>query len=209
MKTLLAALAAFSLTCALAARANDATPNRAGMDRLGDEAARQTDADLWAEEELLKLDAIEAEVQLSPQLNDGQRALLLDMIAHARRAVALAHEGLPTADRRWLAGAERDGIELAALRHGAPIEHPACWADGHNQHRNRAILRQFKRLRPCPGGPDKGSTVRCADHQIDHVCPLACCGPDTIENLQWLTSEENRAKSDDCSACRTPKEKTP
>jgi hypothetical protein len=36
---------------------------------------------------------------------------------------------------------------------------------------------------------------------IDHICPLACCGLDAPQNMQWLTAEANRAKSNDCSAC--------
>jgi hypothetical protein len=35
---------------------------------------------------------------------------------------------------------------------------------------------------------------------VDFV-PLACCGLDAPQNMQWLTAEANRAKSDDCSAC--------
>jgi hypothetical protein len=37
--------------------------------------------------------------------------------------------------------------------------------------------------------------------QVDHVCPLACCGLDAPQNMQWLTAEANRAKRDDCPAC--------
>ena len=80
--------------------------------------------------------------------------------------------------------------------------HPACWADGHNQHRSRAAVRVFRDGNPCPGGVDKGSKKRCRGYQVDHVCPLACCGLDVPANLQWLTSAANRAKGADCSACR-------
>ncbi|HLN78425.1 MAG TPA: HNH endonuclease signature motif containing protein [Nocardioidaceae bacterium] len=79
--------------------------------------------------------------------------------------------------------------------------HPPCWADGHNHHRSRAVVRQFKRSHPCPGGPDAGSRSRCRGYQVDHVCPLACCGHDAVSNLQWLSAAENQAKGADCSAC--------
>ncbi len=36
---------------------------------------------------------------------------------------------------------------------------------------------------------------------VDHVCPLACGGPDAVENMQWLDAKVNRSKGADCSAC--------
>ncbi len=42
---------------------------------------------------------------------------------------------------------------------------------------------------------------RCGACQVDHVCPLACCGTDVPENMQWLSARANRAKGADCSAC--------
>jgi len=67
------------------------------------------------------------------------------------------------------------------------IIHPPCYADGHNAHRSQQAKRIFMRLHPCPGGPDKGSTERCAGYVIDHICPLACCGDDAASNMQWQT----------------------
>jgi len=31
-------------------------------------------------------------------------------------------------------------------------------------------------------------------YQIDHATPLACGGPDTPDNMQWLSIEDKRAK---------------
>lgn len=93
---------------------------------------------------------------------------------------------------------------------------PVCVGDGHNKHRNKSVIKKFVAAHPCP---DKCAVFRktsagfvlwrkCGGCQVDHICPLACwnpvvraCGPDTINNLQWLTAEENSMKSDDCSAC--------
>jgi CRISPR/Cas system Type II protein with McrA/HNH and RuvC-like nuclease domain len=44
----------------------------------------------------------------------------------------------------------------------------------------------------------------CGRCEVDHVCPLACCGKDDPSNMVWLTVEENRAKGDDCIACQLP-----
>lgn len=51
---------------------------------------------------------------------------------------------------------------------------------------------QFRREHPCPAGPDVGSTTKCEGHQIHHVVPLACGGPDTPDNLVWLTTDQHR-----------------
>ena len=51
--------------------------------------------------------------------------------------------------------------------------------------RSSAVLREFKKLHPCPN-PDE---TRCPGWQIDHVIPLVCGGCDTIMNLQWMPVE--------------------
>lgn len=81
-----------------------------------------------------------------------------------------------------------------------------------NPARSRTPVEQFKKLNPCP--PTCATYVRegsrfvlyqrCGSCQVDHICPLACCGADAVENLQWLTARENRAKSADCTACAVP-----
>ena len=70
-------------------------------------------------------------------------------------------------------------------------------------HRDPAVMREFMRLHPCPGGPDKGSIKRCNGWQKDHIIPLECNGYDGVENLQWLTIDEHKAKTrKDNAQCR-------
>jgi len=84
----------------------------------------------------------------------------------------------------------------------APIEAaPRYPCQGAGQHRSKAVVREFMRLTPCPGGKDKGRTDRCRGYEADHVCALSCCGIDAVQNLQWLTKEQNRKKGADCSQC--------
>lgn len=53
--------------------------------------------------------------------------------------------------------------------------------------RSSAVLREFERAHPKP--QDGRRWIR------DHVIPLACCGCDSVENLQWLTEAQWREKS--------------
>jgi hypothetical protein len=70
----------------------------------------------------------------------------------------------------------------------------------------------FKLANPCPARCKvyvrEGSKFviwkTCGRCEVDHVCPLACCGKDDPSNMVWLTVEENRAKGDDCIACQLP-----
>ncbi len=41
----------------------------------------------------------------------------------------------------------------------------------------------------------------CGACEVDHVCPLACCGADAPVNMQWMDKKANRAKGADCTAC--------
>lgn len=61
-------------------------------------------------------------------------------------------------------------------------------------YRDPAQVRAFKKLHPCPAGPDKGSTTRCAGHVVDHKKALACGGADRPRNMQWQTIAEAKAK---------------
>lgn len=87
---------------------------------------------------------------------------------------------------------------------------PQCRADGHNQHRSRAAVKEFKAVTPCPKtcatyvrvGEAFVLYERCGACEVDHICPLACCGPDTAANMQWLDKKANKAKGDNCSSCR-------
>lgn len=74
---------------------------------------------------------------------------------------------------------------ILALLAAMPCPHP---------HRNRGTVAKFHRLHPCPGGPDKGSKKRCRGYIVDHVCPLACCGVDGVQNMQWQTRAAAKAK---------------
>lgn len=59
-------------------------------------------------------------------------------------------------------------------------------ADG-NIVRSTSVLREFERQHPKP--VDGRRWIR------DHVIPLACCGCDSVENLQWLPEAQWREKS--------------
>lgn len=72
---------------------------------------------------------------------------------------------------------------LAWSQDGRYCGPPARDADGVIL-RSRAVLRDFQHLYPCPStGLQHGA---CPGWQINHVIPLAACGCDAVENLQWL-----------------------
>jgi hypothetical protein len=61
-----------------------------------------------------------------------------------------------------------------------------------SEHRSRPVAREFQREHPCPStglttGPRHG-------YRKDHVVPLAYGGPDAVENMQWQTVGEAKAK---------------
>jgi len=77
-----------------------------------------------------------------------------------------------------------------------------CGSSG--RHRDSSARAAFRREHPCPGGPDRGSASHCQGYVIDHVCPLACCGLDAPQNMQWQTKADAKAKDRwelDCSTC--------
>jgi hypothetical protein len=76
---------------------------------------------------------------------------------------------------------------------------PPC--KGHVK-RSHKVRSAFMRLHPCPDGPDKGSTKRCRGWIIDHICPLQCCGLDSIDNLQWQSKADAKAKDRTEIACK-------
>ena len=67
--------------------------------------------------------------------------------------------------------------------------------------RSAAEVAAFKRANPCPStGLRRGA---CPGHQVDHIEPLCAGGPDTRENMQWLTVAEHRVKTRyDVRLCR-------
>jgi len=68
--------------------------------------------------------------------------------------------------------------------------------------RSAAVVLEFKRHSPCPAtGLRRG---KCPGYEVDHVTPLCAHGPDQVENLQWLTREDHRAKTrGDVRTCRS------
>lgn len=83
-----------------------------------------------------------------------------------------------------------------------------------NPARSRAVVEAFKRAHPCPAtcatyvreGRRFVLYEKCGACQVDHICPLACCGADAVKNLQWMRAEDNRAKGADCAACTLPRQ---
>ena len=60
---------------------------------------------------------------------------------------------------------------------------PARYEDGKIA-RDPRVLRDFQKLYPCPStGKTSGA---CPGWAKDHIIPLASCGCDSVENLQWL-----------------------
>lgn len=72
---------------------------------------------------------------------------------------------------------------------------------GERIHRSAAEVMAFKRANPCPAtGLRRG---KCENYQVDHVIPLCLGGPDTRENMQWLSVEDHRIKTRiDVRECR-------
>jgi hypothetical protein len=78
--------------------------------------------------------------------------------------------------------------------------------------RSRAQVEAFKKANPCPKTcatyvfRNRRWTMyeRCGACNVDHICPLACCGADHPSNMQWLDAKENKAKGADCSFCGKP-----
>lgn len=71
--------------------------------------------------------------------------------------------------------------------------------------RSRAEVAAFKRENPCPStGLKRGA---CPGYQVDHIDPLCMGGPDTKENMHWLSVEDHRFKTfTDVRACRKLRE---
>jgi len=52
----------------------------------------------------------------------------------------------------------------------------------------------FRKLHPCPAGPDAGSTRRCAGLVVDHIDPLCAGGADHPDNMMYMTVEDAKKK---------------
>ena len=60
----------------------------------------------------------------------------------------------------------------------------------------------------CPSTGKK--TGACPGWQVDHRIAMMCGGPDTVDNLQWLTVEAHRAKTRvERRECRSGRVKSP
>lgn len=76
--------------------------------------------------------------------------------------------------------------------------HLSIYAQGVKRSRSGRIARstkvkdEFKHSHPCPS--TGRSTGACPGYVIDHVVPLKRGGADSVENMQWQTKEEARAK---------------
>jgi hypothetical protein len=58
--------------------------------------------------------------------------------------------------------------------------------------RSSSTRRAFQELHPCPS---TGATAgRCPGYVIDHIVPLKRGGADAVENMQWQSEAEARAK---------------
>ena len=72
------------------------------------------------------------------------------------------------------------------------------------EYRSYSVKHEFQRQHPCPstGRP----TGACPGYVKDHIRALACGGPDRVENLQWQTVEDAKAKDRwETKGCRRPR----
>jgi hypothetical protein len=60
------------------------------------------------------------------------------------------------------------------------------------EHRSRAVAREFQREHPCPSTGQTSGT--CPGYWKDHITPLKCGGADAVENMQWQTVADAKAK---------------
>ena len=69
--------------------------------------------------------------------------------------------------------------------------------------RSKAEYNAFRRDNPCPETGLK--TGACPGWQVDHRTALVCGGPDTADNMQWLTIPEHKEKTRaEVKLCRPP-----
>lgn len=59
--------------------------------------------------------------------------------------------------------------------------------------RDPAVRAEFVRQHPCPATGLTHSA--CPGYQVDHRDALICGGRDAVDNLQWLSIEEHKAKT--------------
>jgi hypothetical protein len=71
-------------------------------------------------------------------------------------------------------------------------------------HRDSSVKAQFQKRYPCPStGQARGA---CPGYVKDHIIALACGGVDSVENMQWQTIAEGKAKDKwERNGCKTSK----
>lgn len=69
------------------------------------------------------------------------------------------------------------------LRYCSPV--PIRTIDGSIM-RSAAIVRDFRKIHPCPTTGNIDPRVACPGWSVDHVIPLDCGGCDAVSNMQWL-----------------------
>lgn len=87
-------------------------------------------------------------------------------------------------------------IEIAALMAAlavSPYEHCITRDQRGRIARSAKARADFAKLKPCPLTAQP--QTHCPGWRIDHIVPLKRCGPDTPENMQWLTIDEWRKKT--------------
>jgi hypothetical protein len=60
------------------------------------------------------------------------------------------------------------------------------------EYRSTTVKHEFQRQHPCPS--TGRTTGACPGYVKDHIRALECGGPDSVENLQWQTTAEAKAK---------------
>jgi hypothetical protein len=60
------------------------------------------------------------------------------------------------------------------------------------EHRSHVVTREFQREHPCPSTGEASGAY--PGYRKDHIVPLSCGGPDTVQNLQWQTIADAKAK---------------
>lgn len=64
------------------------------------------------------------------------------------------------------------------------------------QERGTKAKAEFRKIHPCPSTGK--TTGACPGWQVDHVIPLASCGCDVVENMQWLKNSVKTCAGADC-----------
>lgn len=114
----------------------------------------------------------------------------------ARFGLALVMALAPVPSRSHGGGVNAEGCHTNRKTgeyhcHGGSTYRPRTTSYGEPK-RSVSAKAEFRRSHPCPStGRTSGA---CRGWEVDHIIPLACGGPDTASNMQWLMTLENRRK---------------